>query len=272
MTGRIPEPTRKRGKPKDLVPFHEVQKRLRLFREHYRGIRAIPVESIIGSVDKSAQFDRKFRPRAAEQRDRVKQVALYWPAGDFPPIKVYQVGDVFFVRDGHIRVAAAKEIGIEFIDAEITELETRETLPTDAELVDVIHLELRRRLLTETQLGRVRPDADIRVSVPVGYEKVRESIAIHGYRLVQQRGRLLSRDEVAEDWYDHVYEPAIDALRRAGLLEAASSATTTDLFLWIQERRRAMFVDRGPVDVEEAAREVAHEVKARPQEPAETQP
>lgn len=255
----------KRSKPKDLVPFREVQKRLRLFREHYRGVKAIPVDAIVGSVDKSAQFDRNFRPRNADQRERMRQVALYFPSGDFPPIKVYQVGDVFFVRDGHIRVAAAKDKGIAFIDAEITELETQETLPTDADLIDVIHLELRQRLLTETGLKSVRPEAQISVSLPVGYSKIRESIAVHGFRLLQDRGELLSREEVAGDWYDTVYQPAIETIRRAGLMDAFPHSTEADLFLWIEERRRAMFVERGPVEVEEAAQVAKKEAKAKPQ-------
>jgi hypothetical protein len=269
---RTPTPAKKKSKPKELVPFREVQKRLRLFREHYEGVRPIPVESIIGSVDKSAQFDRKFRPRAPEQRERVRQVTLYWPEGDFPPIRVFQVGDAFFVRDGHIRVAAAKDMGIDYVDAEITSLETRETLPADADLVDVIHLELRQRLLTETGLGSMRPSANIRVSLPVGYTKIRESIAVHGYRLFHERGGVLSRHEVAGDWFDRVYEPAVEAIRRAGLIDAVPHSTETDLFLWIEERRRAMFVERGPVEVDEVAREAGQEAKAKPQNTTETKP
>lgn len=267
-----PQTGRKRSKPRELVPFREVQKRLRLFREHYRGVRAIPVDAIVGSVDKSAQFDRNFRPRTSEQRERVRQVALYFPSGDFPPIKVYQVGEVFFVRDGHIRVAAAKDQGVAFIDAEITELETQETLPADADLIDVIHLELRQRLLTETGLGAARADADIQVSLPVGYTKVGESIAVHGYRLLQERGAVLAREEVAADWYDRVYQPAIEALRRAGVIEVFPRSTESDLFLWIEERRRAMFVERGPLDIEEVARAASHEAKGKPQDATEVKP
>jgi hypothetical protein len=243
-----------------------------LFREHYRGVKAIAVDAIVGSVDKSTQFDRRFRPRAPEQRERVRQVALSWPEGDFPPIKVFQAGDVFFVRDGHIRVAAAKDMGIEFVDAEITELETQQTIPADADLIDVIHLELRQRLLAETGLGSVRPDAHIEVSLPVGYTKVRESIAVHGYRLFQERGEVLPREEVAGDWHDRIYEPAIDALQRAGLTEAFSASTETDLFLWIEERRRTMFVERGPLEIEDVALEAGREAKARPQNPTEAKP
>ena len=271
-----PEPTpkteKKRNKSKDLVPFPEVQKRLRLFKEHYRGLKAIPVKAIVGSVGKSSQFDRDFRSRVTDQRKRMRQIGLAFPDGDFPPIKVFQVSDVFFVRDGHIRVAVAKAKGIEFIDAEITELETEEAIPPDADMVDVIHLEQHRRLLADTGLGTVRPDADILVSLPVGYAKIRESIAVHGYRLLQEGGEILSREEVAGDWYDRVYRPAIGALRQAGLVEAFSTSTETDLFLWVEERRRSMFPERGDLGLEDVAREEGRAAGAKPQEQPEITP
>lgn len=265
-----PKTAKKRSKPKDLVPFPEVQKRLRLFEEHYRGVKAIPVKAIVGSVDKSSQFDRSFRSRVSDQRKRMRQVALAFPDGDFPPIRVFQVSEVFFVRDGHIRVAVAKEKGVEFIDAEITELETQEAIPKEADLVDVIHLEQHRRLLTDTALGAARPDANIRVSLPVGYSKIRDSIAVHGYRLFQERGEVLPREEIAGDWYDRVYRPAINALARAGLIEAFSRSTEADLFLWVEERRRSMFPERGPQQIEDVAREAAGEAGAKPPQPIET--
>jgi len=40
---------------------------------------------------------------------------------DLPPIVVYQLGYRYFVIDGHTRVAAAKTLGIQFLDAVVTE-------------------------------------------------------------------------------------------------------------------------------------------------------
>lgn len=249
----------KRNKPKELVSLDEVRKRLLLFNERYAGIRPIAVADIVGSVDRTSQFDRDFRPRVPEQRERARQVALRFPGGDFPPIKVYQIAELYFVRDGHVRVAAAKHMGVEYIDAEITELTTDAEIPPDVEMIDVIHMEQHRRLLKETKLGDVRPDADLRVSLPVGYIKLRESIAAHGYRLIQERGDLLTREEVARDWYDRVYEPSVDALGRSGVADALSQSTPADLFLWLEQRRRSILPLRGPVSLEDVAWEAAHD-------------
>jgi hypothetical protein len=260
VTSRTPAKRDKREKKsKGLVPLQEVRRRLMLFREEYRGIRAIPVESIIGSADRSAQFSRKFKPRIPEQRERARQVTLAFPSGDFPPIKVYQVGEAFFVRDGHIRVAAAKELGVAFVDAEITELETDEDLSPDTEMIDVIHLEQHRRLLAETELGKARPDADLRVSRPSGYARLRESIAAHGYRLIQQRGELISREAAAGDWYDNVFWPSIQALRDSEAMEAFPRSTEADMFLWLEQRRRAILHDRRQRSLEDVAWEAAEQ-------------
>ncbi|MDJ0961627.1 MAG: hypothetical protein QNJ88_13295 [Acidimicrobiia bacterium] len=250
MSGRQPKRSKKGS---DLIPLNEVRKRLLLFREEYVGIRAIDVDTIVGSVDRSNQFDRSFRPHLAVDRERARQISLAFPSGNFPPIKVYRVGDAFFIRDGHMRVAAAREMGVEFIDAEITELETDDTIPTDVEMIDVIHLEQHRRLLAETELAAVYPDADLRTTRPVGYGKLRESIASHGYRLIQERGELVSRRDVAGDWYERVYQPSVEALRQAGITESLSGSTEADLFLWLEQRRRSMLPARGPLTLEEIA-------------------
>jgi hypothetical protein len=250
MSGRHPK---RRKKDKDLIPLNEVRRRLLLLREEYVGIRAISVDTIVGSVDRSSQFDRNFRPRLAVERERARQISLAFPSGNFPPIKAYRIGDAYFIRDGHLRVAAAKEMGVEFIDAEITELETDDMIPTEVEMIDVIHLEQHRRLLAETELDVVHPDADLRTSRPVGYGKLRESIASHGYRLIQKRDELLSRREVAGDWYSRIYRPSVEALRKSGIIDALPDSTEADLFLWLEHRRRSMLPARGPLSLEEIA-------------------
>lgn len=255
--GNSVTPGKERGRSKRLVPLKEVRKRLKLLHEEYKGISAVPVASIVGSVDRSAQFSRDFRPRMNDQRQRMRQIALAFPDGDFPPIKVYRVDDTYFVRDGHIRVAAAKEMGVAFIDAEITELETDATLAPDVEMMDVIHIEQHRLLLNETGLSSVQPNADLRVSRPSGYARLREAIASHGYWLIRKRGELLTRAEVAEDWFSHIYTPSVEALKRAELESAFPHSTAADLFLWLERRRRAMLPNQRTASLEDAARETA---------------
>ena len=75
---------------------------------------------------------------------------------------------------------------------------------------------------------------------------------------------MLSREEVAADWYDRVYVPAVETLRKSGLTEAFSRSTEADLFLWIQARRQSMFPDRGNLDFDDAAWEAGRTAGANP--------
>jgi hypothetical protein len=133
-------------------------------------------------------------------------------------------------------------------------------------MIDVIHLQQHRRLLAETELGTVEPDADLHTTRPVGYDELRESIAGHGFRLIQERGELVSRRDVARDWYDRIYRPSVAALRQSGITESLVDATEADLFLWLEQRRRSMLPARGPLTLEEVAWEAGEGAPGPPQE------
>jgi hypothetical protein len=108
----------------ELISFDEASRRLSLSRRSYLGIREIPVERIVGSVDRSVDFDRDFSPRRRLSRDRLASLRSAFPDGDVPAIDVFEVGGAYFVEDGHHRVALARERGADYIDADVTRLET----------------------------------------------------------------------------------------------------------------------------------------------------
>ena len=108
----------------NLLELDEVRRRLRIAGQSYAGIRPIEVSRIVGSLDRSADFDRDFTPRMVRSLARVAQLRRTFPHGDFPPIEVYEAGGAYFVSDGHHRVVLAKEQGASYIDAEVTRLET----------------------------------------------------------------------------------------------------------------------------------------------------
>jgi hypothetical protein len=76
------------------------------------GLRTIDVDSIIGSVGRVGDFDRWFRPRAPVDQQRWIALDRAGQAGAIiPPIEVYRVGRLHFVRDGHHRVSIARARG-----------------------------------------------------------------------------------------------------------------------------------------------------------------
>lgn len=246
----------RRDPPGELLSLDVVRKRLRIFEQHYIGIEPIPVANIIGTADRSARFTKDFLPRDFEAREKWRRVEQAFPLSDFPPIVAYRIGDAYFVVDGHHRVGIAKQRDVEFIDAEITELKTREPLGTDIDIAEIIHREQRQIFMDESGLERSRPQASIEFSRPLGYIELLELVQVHGYHLMIERGEVLAPEAVAADWYDYVYLPALDALSNAGLREAFSDRTDADLFLWIYERRQALFPEHGSLSLEETARRI----------------
>jgi len=88
---------------------------------HYRGTIEIPVERIIGSVDRDTDFDRDFRPLAPHLRDRWISIYLLAEESGWPPIRVLKAGEHYYVEDGHNRVSVARRFGMQTIRAEVWE-------------------------------------------------------------------------------------------------------------------------------------------------------
>ena len=120
---------RLRREPDDvalMLPFEEVVEALGRIGQHDLGLQVVPLDAIVGSVDRRVDFDRGFRPTSARLRSRWERIAAAQRRGEsFPPVSLYKIGDLYFVRDGHHRVSVAKSLGREDIDAYVVEVETR---------------------------------------------------------------------------------------------------------------------------------------------------
>jgi hypothetical protein len=85
------------------------------------GMKEIPMEQIVGTLNRASDFDHKFRPLKSYLRDRWINVYLALEDGDWPPIVVHKVGEQYYVEDGHHRVSVARSLGRTFIEAKIWE-------------------------------------------------------------------------------------------------------------------------------------------------------
>jgi hypothetical protein len=119
---------RLRRKPADfdsILPFEDVVRELGHRGERRLGLQTIPLDSIVGSIDRTRDFDRSFRPTSRRTRGRWERMATAARRGEaFPPIDVYRIGDLHFVKDGHHRVSIARAQGLPDIDAYVTEVLT----------------------------------------------------------------------------------------------------------------------------------------------------
>ena len=110
----------------DFLPsFEEARRVLGGFIQVPRGIRTVPVAKIVGSVGRTRDFDGAFLPTRASAATRWKRVdRAFYGAGVLPPVRLFKVGDEYFVEDGNHRVSVARYQGVEWIDAEVVELLT----------------------------------------------------------------------------------------------------------------------------------------------------
>lgn len=217
---------RLRREPDDvalILPFDEVVDALGMVGEVPLGLQTIPLDSIVGTVDRTRDFDRGFRPTTPRVRGRWQRIAAAQRRGEsFPPISVYRVGDLHFVRDGHHRVSVAKSLGREDIDAYVTQVRTRIGTGDALRLADLPlkgheRLFLERVPLSAEQLARVRP------SDPWDFGHLAEGVEAWGFRLMQERREYIDRKEVAQLWYDHDFEPVVATLREGDFINASET-------------------------------------------------
>ena len=215
-----------RREPSDvdvMLPFDEVVAALGRQSERDLGYTPIALDSIVGTVDRGKDFDRQFRPTSARVRLRFERIANAQRRGEsMPPIDVYRIGDVHFVRDGHHRVAVARAHGLDTIDAHVVEVVTRVSADPSLRVGD-LPLKSHERVFGE----RVPLPAQARARIVLGdgarYGELAETVEAWGFRLMQGEGALLDRAEVARRWYEEELVPVVEMLREANLLRARES-------------------------------------------------
>lgn len=224
------------GHPRQLLAFDEVREKLHLGGPVYRGVKTVPLAKVVGSVDRYRDFDRAFMPTQSHTEDRWRRVSRAWYQDlSLPPVVLYQVGDVYFVVDGHHRVSVARDKGQEFLDAEVREVRARVPLSPDVRPEDLERLEAKVEFLERTQIDRLLPGVDIAPTILGGYDRLIEHLAVHRYFLGLELQREVSTEEAIRHWYETLYRPVVGVVRASGILEDFTDRTETDLYLWVMD-------------------------------------
>lgn len=224
-------------KNNELLSLYEVTKLLKPKLETYRGVKAIPIDKVIGSEGRYHDFTLAFYPRKEMLRSRwqsideahLKQIYL-------PPISVYKLGDAYFVRDGNHRVSVAKSQGVEFIDAEVVELDSEIPLEpglTRVQLVKRVVAYERQRFLDEYRLDTFMDMDLVKFSSPGMYPEIINHIQVHKYYINQHKSEEIPFEEAARSWYAKVFLPIVMQVREDHLLRNFPGKSYGDLYLWI---------------------------------------
>jgi hypothetical protein len=105
-----------------LLSFDDVRRELVANNRLQRGTRVVQADQIVGSVGRWRDFDRSFLPARASVRHKWKRIDRAFQRGeDLPPVELYEIGDAYFVVDGHHRVSVARYHDVPTVEAAVAE-------------------------------------------------------------------------------------------------------------------------------------------------------
>ena len=233
------------GQPTTLLSYDDIKEKLHIGGPIYRGVQTVLVDQIAGSLNRYHEFDRVFLPASDKLAPRWQSVnRAFYQEISLPPVVLYKVGQVYFVVDGHHRVSVAREQGQLYIEAEVRECATRVNLTPNIRMEDLVILGTKVNFLERTSLDSLRPDSNIKVTIPDGFDRMLEHIAVHRYFMGLDWKRDISEEEAVTHWYDTVYMPVVRVIRDTNILKEFPGKTEGDLYLWVLDHQRFL-VDTG---------------------------
>ena len=205
----------------------------------YAGVKEIPLDRVVGSAGppgKAGDFDPSFLPIDRRLRDRWTRIYRAMVEGEeLPPIDAYKVGDNYYVIDGHHRVSVARSLGRDVINARVIEVGTTAPLGPEIDPSALLRAAEYRQFLETTRLHELRPEARLEVSRLGRYDEILNHILGHRYFMGLERGEV-SLPEAAASWYDNVYLPVAEVIRKHNILEHFPGWTEADLYVEITRR------------------------------------
>jgi hypothetical protein len=226
-----------RNNDNSLLPFDKVKLVLQPNSEHYIGIRTVLISAIVGSEDRYQDFSNRFLPKRDNLLRRWCSIDIArYNNTILPPVKLYEIGGVYFVRDGNHRVSVARDKGVEFIDAEVVRLTADLNLGPGKSYEDIkrelISYE-KRQFANRTGLFDLRPDSQIDFSEIGRYHELLDHIEVHKYYINETTPDVIPYEEAVLSWHDNVYRPVVEAIQKSSVLNHFPSRTEADLYIWI---------------------------------------
>ena len=222
---------------KRLLSLNDVKKILKPKNEVYVGLKTVPIHKIVGSEGRYNDFDNHFLPRSNELKQRWVNVdQAHLSDIILPPIQLYELGGLYFVRDGNHRVSVAKAQGVEFIDAEVISLQSEVQLPPDVRLdtllAEVIRYE-KRVFYNETNFGDLTDYWDLDFTAIGRYDVIYNHILVHKYYMNEQQHTEINFNDALISWFKTVYLPVIAVIDKYKLLSDFKNRTKSDIYVWI---------------------------------------
>jgi hypothetical protein len=220
-----------------LLSLNDVKQLIKPKNETYIGMKTIEVSKVVGSEGRYNDFDNRFFPKNSHLRNRwqhVDEAAINSVV--LPPIKVYELAGLYFVRDGNHRVSVAKARGTEFIDAEVVSLQSEVVLKRPDNLKDVIRQIInyeKRSFYAETAFGDITDYWCLDFSTTGCYDVIYNHILTHKYYLNLHKTEEVSLESAIISWFETVYVPVVVTIQKQKLMKSFKKQTISDLYVWI---------------------------------------
>ena len=220
-------------KKENLKSFTEIQKEENAYNSVNLGIKEIPLDKIVGSVEKYSYFDKNFVPKNDIVKQRWINIYVgYMMDSMLPPVILYKIKDDYYVYDGNHRVSVAKFLNFASIEAEVEEF-----LPTKDTKDKVIY---REHMFFEKETGI----EEIILSEPIKYKYLREEIESYTDLLSKRRNRDFSLREGAEKWYKEVFLP-IKGLLEENNIAKSQKKNISDIFMFLLDHKYYLSKNEG---------------------------
>lgn len=220
-------------KQENLKSFTEIQKEENAYNSVNLGIKEIPLDKIVGSVEKYSYFDKNFVPKNDIVKQRWINIYVgYMTDSMLPPVILYKIKDDYYVYDGNHRVSVAKFLNFASIEAEVEEF-----LPTKDTKDKVIYQE---HMFFEKETGI----EEIILSEPIKYKYLREEIESYTDLLNKRRNGNFSLREGAEKWYKEIFLP-IKVLLKENNIAKSQRKNISDIFMFLLDHKYYLSKNEG---------------------------
>lgn len=220
-----------------LISFTDIKKLLKPSNEVYKGMQVVPVNLIVGSEGRYKDFDNHFFPKSVFLKTRWEHVDMaHIQDVVLPPISLYELGGLYFVRDGNHRVSVAKARGVENIDAEVVSLQSEIKLKAGSSKEDMIKQVLnyeKRVFYSETNFGDITDYWRLDFSTPGQYDVIYNHILTHRYYINMGIQTEIPFEDAVLSWFNNVYLPVINSLQSHHILRMFKKRTISDLYIYL---------------------------------------
>ncbi len=108
------------GRTQGLLDLDDVRGTKAVEAMHEAGVVTVEISKIRGSECRVCDFDDRFLPLTNSNGQRWASVYAARLCGEsLPAVSLVQVGDTYYVRDGHHRISVARLMGEEYIEADV---------------------------------------------------------------------------------------------------------------------------------------------------------